>query len=316
MSNASVFAANLDRLMTMQGMRNAALAQTVGVSRQIVSQWRQGLTMPSSQEREELIATALGCKPRDLYAEIIQETPPMLPISQWAKREGIPVGRAKSLFDLGILEGHIGGAVGEMYLVPYMAHAPANSKKIVREARRPQWIAAFSVNLDLLMRETGMSNSSMGLFTGVGTWAVVNWRSGRGYPLTDRLELIAQRLGCTLEALLREPTPEQIMLWNIRYKRTADIDVAFSVNLDALMRRDEVSNPALAADIRVAESTVAHWRNGRGGFPIEQLHLIATKFGLNIKQLLSAPSDQQIKEWAFRYQLTDQDNKKRDRAAA
>jgi transcriptional regulator with XRE-family HTH domain len=307
MSNASVFAANLDRLMTMQGMRNAALAQAVNVSRQIVSQWRQGLSMPTSQDREEMIAAALGCEPDELYAEIIQETPPMLPISQWAKREGIPVGRAKSLFDLGILEGHIGGAVGEMYLVPFTARAPINSKKLVREARRPQWIAAFSVNLDLLMRQTGMSNSTMGLFTGVGGWAVINWRSGRGYPVTDRLELIAQRLECTLERLVAEPTDEQIMLWNIRYKRTAATDFAFSVNFDVLMRRDNVSNQEMAEDVDVAESTVAHWRNGRGGFPVEQLHLIAKKFGLTIEQLLVSPTEQHSKEWAFRYQQTDQD---------
>lgn len=315
--DVNVFAANLDRLMTIRGMRNAALAQAAEVSRQTISQWRQGLTVPTP-DREVKIADALRCSRTELYSEIRVETPPMLPISQWAKRERIPIGRAKSLFDLGILTGSTGGGVGEMHLVPIGIHAPADSKHIVRAARRPNWIAAFAINLDWRMRFTQINNQTMALDTNVGEWAVTNWRSGRGYPLTERLPLIAQCLGCTIEELLAEPAIDQSIGWLLRYKRTRPEDIVFvapdwrnrlagfAINLDWRMRLADIDNAAMAIACNVPDETVAQWRSGRGEiFPLDQLMVIIDLLGCTIAELLRNPTNKQSKEWHFRY--TDED---------
>ena len=307
--NAGVFAANIDRLMTLHGMRNTALAKAVGVSRQMVSQWRQGISLPWP-DRETAIAGALNCHVNELFAETEQETPPMLPIAQWARRENIPVGRAKSLFDLGILTGSTGGAIGEMHLVPVEARAPRNSKHAVRAARRPDWHATFAINFDCRMRLAAISSLAMGVYTGVGHCAVTHWRSGRGFPMTERLPLIAQHLNCTVEDLLREPDSEQITEWNRRYSRAAETDLAFAVNLDWRMRLAEMTNSSMSFLVDVAQNTVAHWRSGRG-FPLDRLAVVAEQLGCTTEDLLRHPTKQQIKEWTFRYQRVTE-----DRAAA
>jgi transcriptional regulator with XRE-family HTH domain len=305
-----LFATNLDRLMTLHGMRNAALARAVGVSRQMISHWRQGRSIPSD-EYEKAITNALHCRKADLYTEINTETPPMVPIAEWAKRECIPIGRAKSLFDLGILSGSTGGAVGELHLVPIEAQAPTDSKHVVRAARRPSWVAAFAINLDHRMRLVEMSNAAMGVYTGVGQCAVTHWRSGRGYPLAERLPLIAERLVCKIEELLEQPTSDQETIWLLRYKRAAEVDTAFAVNIDWRMRLADISNAKMAAYTNVLTPTVLHWRRGRSALPIERLPLIVTRLGCTIEEILREPSNQQIKEWAFRYEQTNE-----DRAAA
>jgi transcriptional regulator with XRE-family HTH domain len=213
---AELFATNLDRLMTMRSMRNAALAQAMGVSRQIISKWRQGAITPDPT-RLAVMADILGCSKDDFFSMEVVDLPPMLPISQWAKREGIPINRARSLFDLGILEGSTGGGVGEVQLVPIAIRAPSNSKRQVREMHRPGWIEAFRVNLDWRMRETKTSNTKMAKATGVGFCAVSHWRSGKGYPLLPRLPVIAQQLNCTLDDLLKPPTHQQIVNWTFRF---------------------------------------------------------------------------------------------------
>jgi len=213
--NVSVFAANLDRLMTRQGIRNSALAKAVGVSREMVAVWRRGKSLPAP-ERGEALTEALQCTEAELFEDVGDESPPMLPIAQWAKREDIPVGRARSLFELGLLTGSI-GSEGGVQLVPVTLRAPADSKHLVRVARRPGWVAAFAVNLDGRMREMSMSNAEMAEATGVGQCAVTHWRSGRGYPLTHRLPVIAQKLGCEVDDLIAEPLQRRMQNWKFRF---------------------------------------------------------------------------------------------------
>jgi transcriptional regulator with XRE-family HTH domain len=216
--NVGVFARNLDRLMTRRGIRNSTLAQIVGVSREMVSVWRQGKSLPAP-ERGDVLARALNCTEAELFEDVADDLPPMLPIAQWAKRENIPVGRAKSLFERGILSSDdcIIGDDDGVHLVPVQLRAPPNSKHLVRVAQRPAWVMAFAVNLDGRMREMSMQNSEMAEATSVGQCAVTHWRSGRGYPLTKRLPLIADKLGCTVDDLLAEPIGRRVTNWKFRF---------------------------------------------------------------------------------------------------
>lgn len=50
------FAANLDRIMTLNGVRNAWLAEQVGVHREIVGQWRQGIRQPLPEDIARICA--------------------------------------------------------------------------------------------------------------------------------------------------------------------------------------------------------------------------------------------------------------------
>lgn len=218
MEQIDVFAINLDRLMTLRGMRNSTLAQEVDVSREMIRQWRQGRSLPKP-EREDAIARALRCKPWELFAVVDDETPAMLPIGMWATREGIPAGRAKALFELGILTGGTIGENGEVYLVPVGLRAPTDSKHLVRVARRPPWIAMFAVNFDAYMREKGISNYEMADCTNVGPCAVTNWRSGRSNPVQHRLPIIASKLRVTVDDLLKSPSRVNILEWKFRYNR-------------------------------------------------------------------------------------------------
>jgi transcriptional regulator with XRE-family HTH domain len=104
-----------------------------------------------------------------------------------------------------------------MHLVPVAVRAPPNSKHLVRVTRRPAWVAAFSVNLDNRMREMMMTNDDMAQATHVGQCAVTHWRSGRGYPLIERLPLIAKKLGCEVDDLLADPLQRWVIHWKLRF---------------------------------------------------------------------------------------------------
>ena len=212
----TAFSINLDRLMTLQGLRNSDVAQKVGVSRQMVSLWRRGLSMPSV-ERERALAQALGCQVDDLWQPNSGEAPAMMPISHWATRENISIGRAKSLFKYGVLTGDVGGEMGSIHLVPIALHAPEDSKEMIKNARKADSLCFFSVNLDERMRVLGMSNRVMAQATDVNQSAVTHWRSGRGYPFEHRIPLIAKRLNCSIEDLMTPPSEREIAEWRFRY---------------------------------------------------------------------------------------------------
>jgi transcriptional regulator with XRE-family HTH domain len=214
--NVGVFAANLDRLMTRMGFSNATLAKALGVSREIVSVWRQGKSLPAAY-RGELLAQLLNCTEMQLFQDVGDEFPPMLPIAQWAKREGISIGHAKKLFGFGLLTGSISSDRGELHLVPADTRAPADSKHLVRIAQRPAWVAAFAINLDCRMRELTMTNAAVARATNVTHHAVVNWRSGRSYPLIHRLPSIAEKLRCEVDDLIAEPQAWRVQTWKFRF---------------------------------------------------------------------------------------------------
>ena len=221
-----VFAKNLTQLMNSRGLRNADLARKVPCSRQMVANWRNGKSLPRDTEAD-LIA-ALECQLSDLYQNRRTPAPAMLPLAQWAEREGIPISRAQSLFELGFLKGATGaaGVGGKFKFAPADVHAPPESKKLVRTARRPTWVLAFQVNLDRLMRASGMTNAEMGLASGVIAVGVVNWRSGRSFPKPERLEDIARPLGCTVDELTAPPSQKQIAEWRLRYARKSGLHEA------------------------------------------------------------------------------------------
>jgi transcriptional regulator with XRE-family HTH domain len=183
----------------------------------MVNHYRHGTAIPS-EDRVSKIARALGCRPKDLFNDSGDAVPAMLPIAQWAQREQIPLSRAKNLFALGLLKGAVGGDKGKIHLVPANLRAPLDSKRLITEKRRPSWAAHFCVNLHTRMAELRMLNHEMAEHTNVGQSAVTHWRSGRGYPKEERLPLIAQKLGWSMERLLAEPDRHAEALWLLQHK--------------------------------------------------------------------------------------------------
>ena len=124
----------------------------------------------------------------------------MLPLSTWAHREGIPVGRARDLFALRLLQGeqHTGFTI----LVPEALRAPPDSKRLVLMAkRRPRWVETFHENFPRLLTEAAVTHSHIANKSKVQSSAVLHWAQRRNYPEAKRLPLIAKALGVSLQEL-------------------------------------------------------------------------------------------------------------------
>jgi len=194
------FADNLSRLMTEQGLSNARLARWLSVSREIIRQWRNRKTAPSEEHFEALCA-ALQCQDDDLLTQHATPPQPMLPIGEWARREGIPCQRARDLFALRILTGEKRTAFET--LVPVEAKAPPESKNLVLVAkRRPRWVPTFHANFPRLMEQSTVDRTTLGLMVGVQSNAVYHWLKGRNYPEERRLPEIAHALGISIDKLI------------------------------------------------------------------------------------------------------------------
>jgi len=213
--NIAVFAANLDRLMTEHGLSNARLSKWVGLSRQIIGQYRLGRTLPSEQTLE-LLSKALQCDKDEFFvAQKRQRGGVMIPLAEWARRENIPVSRARNLFQLGLLSGAVRTEVGSM-IVPERMHAPAGSKRAVRVAKvRPHWVPNFWTNfrvfLDQCRRDRPDIEHWVAYSAEVSLVAVYCWNNRVNYPKETRLPAIAAALGCTVAELIaptmRQPEP-------------------------------------------------------------------------------------------------------------
>lgn len=221
------FAANLNRLMENEGFRGAALASALGVTRQSVSLWRLGQGLPTPVSLFDLLAV-LQCTRDELFRSDCPAAT-MMPLVEWAKRERISPGRAKNLFSRGILTGDKNRqCVNRIHVVPCALRAPADSGRLVREQRRLRWVAAFRVNIDDRMRELDIPNIEMAEAMKVSESAISRWRSGRGYPVQDRLETIASLLDWTVEQLLSPPDPCRTTRWRFHYCPTPR-DVTYEV---------------------------------------------------------------------------------------
>jgi transcriptional regulator with XRE-family HTH domain len=175
--------------------------------------------MPTESHMEK-VAEFLGCSVDDLFTPQPLQFKPMMTLAAWAEREQIPLGRARNLFNLGILTGdNSGNLLGFVHQVPVAAKAPPDSKRLVRKLTQPlpDWVVGFRVNLDRLMRDRSIFSREIAELAGVTQFSVSRWRTGRGYPLPERLEKIAEALGVSVETLLAPVTEEQHAEWRNRY---------------------------------------------------------------------------------------------------
>ena len=195
---SAYFAANLSWMMQQRGLSSFRLAKHLGISRQAVHSWLQGKTRPSDANFLGL-CVALRCEGQELL-EQRPATPAMLPISEWARREGVPVGRARDLFALRLLQGehHTGFTI----LVPAAIQAPPDSKnRVLMAKRRPRWVDTFHENFPRLLAESAATHSQLAIKTKVNSSAVLHWVQRRNYPEAKRLPLIAKALGVSLQEL-------------------------------------------------------------------------------------------------------------------
>jgi transcriptional regulator with XRE-family HTH domain len=193
------FAGNLTRLMEQRGLNNARLSSHLGVTRQAVQRWVRQKGNPT-EENLAALCVALRCALDDLLIKSRQPETKMLPLTAWAKREDIPLTRARDLFALRLLSGeqHTPFTI----LVPEALRAPEDSKKMVLMAkRRPGWVPIFQENFPRLMSESAITCSQISVEIGVGSAAVMHWMHKRNYPHRDRLPQIAIALGVTVQEL-------------------------------------------------------------------------------------------------------------------
>ena len=61
----------------------------------------------------------------------------------------------------------------------------------------------FGENLMRYRRKAGLTQEALAEALGVSRQAVGKWESGATYPETEKLPLLADVLGCSLDALLR-----------------------------------------------------------------------------------------------------------------
>ena len=198
LAESEYFAANLAWMMQQRGLSSFRLGKHLGISRQAVHCWLQGQNRPADANFLAL-CVALRCEPDDLLSKR-PATPIMLSIREWARREGIPVGRARDLFALRLLKGerHTGFTI----LVPASIEAPPDSKNLVLMAkRRPRWVETFHENFPRLLAESAATHSHIAIKTKVHSSAVLHWAQGRNYPHRERLPLIAKALGVSLQEL-------------------------------------------------------------------------------------------------------------------
>lgn len=202
------FADNLSAIMESKGVKNARLARWLGVSREIVGQWRrgnaEGEAVYPNREHFEALCCALECEEDDLLQP--QESPQgWMPIAAWARREGIPTQRARDLFEWRILSGE--RRTPHTILVPVELKAPPESlgkrpKIVLMAKRRPRWVPIFHANFPRLVKEAGITYTAIGEQVGVQSNSVSHWANARNYPDQSRLPLIAKALGVPMQALI------------------------------------------------------------------------------------------------------------------
>jgi transcriptional regulator with XRE-family HTH domain len=176
----------------------------MGISRELVGQWRNGKRMPT-EERRDALCVILKCHPEDLF-QAVTEQPAMLPLTEWAKREHIPLQRARDLFTLRILTGECRTAFG--VLVPIDLNAPSDSKTLVLVAkRRPRWVPVFQQNFPQLFETAQIHRGDLADEVGVCPGAVAHWIKGRNYPRRERIPGIAKALGVSITDLIGEMRP-------------------------------------------------------------------------------------------------------------
>jgi transcriptional regulator with XRE-family HTH domain len=198
---ADVFAGNLSRLMVNQGISNARLARLLVPerSREAIGQWRRG-AIPS-YDTIMMLCIILKCKLSDFQTPLTTLAEPMLPLTAWARREGIPVQRARDLFALRLMTGERNTPYTT--LIPATLQAPADSKQLVQMAKcRPRWVPIFHENFARLVKEQQTSHTDIAGRVGVTYDAVSHWMKRRNYPKESRLPLIARALGVPIHELI------------------------------------------------------------------------------------------------------------------
>lgn len=202
-TKSEIFAANLDRMMIERGLSNSRLSEWIGVSRETVSKYRSGRYWPGDIE---VLCKALQCETKDLL-DASPPSPPMIRISEWARREDIPLTRARDLFLYGVLHGAVQTEVGDM-IIPESLTAPVDSKMLVRIAKvRPPWVPAFWTNFPILLNRKRQRKRDIANAAGVSSGAMWQWMNLMSYPKEERLPDIASALGCSVADLIADQKP-------------------------------------------------------------------------------------------------------------
>ena len=69
----------------------------------------------------------------------------------------------------------------------------------------------FGENLKKIMSEKGLSVTKVSQLSGVGKSSISQYLSGKNVPTSERIKVLADAIGCTVEELADIPTGETVV---------------------------------------------------------------------------------------------------------
>lgn len=253
------FAANLRSLMKERGLNDSKVGFALGISRQAVHQWRSGNGHPSEQNLENL-CVVLDCK----MADLLKESPrndTLMEIEAWARREKIPVTRARDLFALNIIPGATH--------TPFTTLVPRHASAPMMEAGNLEYVwedARYSVRSECL--------GDLGVIWQEGTDWLAQFGRVKFGPFTDQREAV--------NALLRHKSSKTLVLYAKRRPRWVQ---TFQQNFPTMMRKSNGDPASLGAQVGVHASSVQAWLDGRNYPRGDRLPDIAKALGVPLHEL-------------------------------
>jgi transcriptional regulator with XRE-family HTH domain len=204
----SAFAANLRNLMKKHGFDAYPLADYLGMDVNDVIEWLRARATPPGMAEVVAICDYIKMRHAVVYEPVdLLGNSVTIPLRSWARRENIPLNRAQSLFEMGLVLGAVETPFG--LLIPITLHAPTDSKRLVATTkRRPRWgvfgLNNFYMAMNSRMTDRQLRNQIIADATEVSATTVQHWRTGIRLPNEENMRIIATVLGCEVEEMISE----------------------------------------------------------------------------------------------------------------
>lgn len=276
--NVELFATNLDRLMTRYDISNSNLARMLGVSREVVRQWRKGGFCYSKGWRESFpgednvqkICVALQCSLDELIKPLYASN------LLWLMEE--------HAFDANDLAEFLG-----------VSEAQVNAWTNAHQAPTDEEAGAIC---DFIRKTSGMSYAADDLFTFPKTIPLRTWAIREYIPLKRATELFELEM---LDGAINSPfgiivpadvvAPRNSKQLVIQAKRRPQWGVdgleIFCINMNICMAKNGISNQMLADAIGASIGIISHWRTGLKVPNEAHMEAIAKVCGRSVEEMIT-----------------------------
>lgn len=258
----AVFAANLDRIMRLRGLKNPWVGDRLGVSRQAIHQWRHGGTYPSQLCLEKL-CHVLQCSLDDLlkppYAVNLKNLMEARRFHETflAARLNMTLPEVREFLD-GVVEPS--GAV-----LSHLADILECTENDILEAPDVLTVSAWAKKEDIPITRA-IDLFELGLLSGAIT--------------TD--------FGLLVPASIKAPPESKQLVSQTKraiWGRDAEAKNLFVQNLKVLQGVYKLANVSLAENLDVQPATISHWRSGLRTPEATNLAKIGKIFGRTVDDL-------------------------------